>query len=388
MYQTFIKTALVAGLAMAMAGCDTKTIKPTERKAAKLAAIEAPMNVLSQVSSVRLDSGKAKTNKKTQSTSELQPAVTATGWIAASRGGVLAAFAGGAKLWQVQLADSVTGGVGLDSAETLAVVGLRSGQIVAVDAKTGVQRWTVNLPSASLSPALVIADKTVVSTNNGMVYALDNQTGKTIWQYATQAPNTSVRGIAKPLALDAGTILIGGADGRIHALDAATGTPVWARRIGLAMGTSELAKLRDVDGTPIVVGNHLYASSYSGQLMGFDMTTGRTMFSSTLPSTTKLTVVSNAIIGSSVNGELVAFDRITGAKLWDNNELKYRGLSNPVSLGQYIAVADKQGVVHILNAQGKIISRVDAKSGLTNLQVVQNRLYAQSVNDTVHVWQF
>ena len=46
--------------------------------------------------------------------------------------------------------------------------------------------------------------------------------------------------MAKPLALDARTVLIGGADGRIHALDTMTGAPVWTRRVGLAMGSGEI----------------------------------------------------------------------------------------------------------------------------------------------------
>ena len=104
------------------------------------------------------------------------------------------------------------------------------GKLIALDARTGAARWVVELASSSLAPALISGDKVIVITNSGTIFGLDINSGATVWQYATQAPNTSVRGMAKPLALDARTVLIGGADGRIHALDTMTGAPVWTRR--------------------------------------------------------------------------------------------------------------------------------------------------------------
>ncbi|MFC0819683.1 outer membrane protein assembly factor BamB [Moraxella marmotae] len=391
MYHHLIKTTLVVAMAVAMAGCGTKAIKPTERKPAKLLNIQSPVTVLTQVSSIRLDQGKStlkRSRAKARDVIDLQVAPTANGVIAASRGGLVSAFVNGATVWQLNVDDAITSAVGMDTTGSLAVVGTRSGKIVAIDAKTGTERWSVNLPSSSLAPALVTAQVVIVSTNSGTTYGLSSATGETVWQYNAQSPSTSVRGMAKPLQLDAQTAILGGSDGRIHALDIHTGEPLWTRRIGLAKGVGEIDKLRDVDGTPVFIGNHLYAASYSGQLTGFDMATGRLMFASELSSTDRLAILANAIIGSSTDGEVVAFDRFTGDKLWENDELKYRSLTNPVAIGQNIAVGDKSGVIHVLNSQGKIISRVSTKGELTSLQVVNNRLYTQSANGVVSVWQF
>ena len=392
MYQRFISTALVAALAVTMAGCGTKAIKPTERKPAKLVNIQTPVAVLTQVSSVRLDQGRSGFSRRNTSLRkdviDLQIAPLADGMIAASRSGIVSGYMGESVAWQYHVEDVITGGVGIDNQGSVAVIGTRSGKLIALDARTGAARWVVELASSSLAPALISGDKVIVITNSGTIFGLDINSGATVWQYATQVPNTSVRGMAKPLALDARTVLIGGADGRIHALDTMTGAPVWTRRVGLAMGSGEIDQLRDVDGTPTVVDHYLYTASYSGQLAGFDMTTGRTMFVSELSSTKKLTTLADAVIGSSTNGDVVAFNRFSGEKLWENHDLKYRGLTNPVTIGTYIAVGDADGVVHILNHQGQIISRVNTKGALTNLTVINNRLYAQSADGIVTVWQF
>ncbi|EGE13781.1 outer membrane assembly lipoprotein YfgL [Moraxella catarrhalis 12P80B1] len=392
MYQRFINTALVAALAVTMAGCGTKAIKPTERKPAKLVNIQAPVAVLTQVSSVRLDQGRSGFSRRNanlrKDVIDLQIAPLADGMIAASRSGIVSGYMGESIAWQYNAEDVITGGVGIDDQGSVAVIGTRSGKLIALDARTGAPRWAVELASSSLTPALISGDKVIVITNSGTIFGLDINSGATVWQYATQVPNTSVRGMAKPLALDARTVLIGGADGRIHALDTMTGAPVWTRRVGLAMGSGEIDQLRDIDGTPTVVDHYLYAASYSGQLTGFDMTTGRTMFVSELSSTKKLTTLADAVIGSSTDGDVVAFNRLTGEKLWENHDLKYRGLTNPVTIGTYIAVGDADGVVHILNHQGQIISRANTKGALTNLTVINHRLYAQSADGVVTVWQF
>lgn len=392
MYQRFINTALVAALAVTMAGCGTKAIKPTERKPAKLVNIQTPVAVLTQVSSIRLDQGRSGFSRRNtnlrKDVIDLQIAPLADGMIAASRSGIVSGYMGESIAWQYNAEDVITGGVGIDDQGSVAVIGTRSGKLIALDARTGAARWVVELASSSLAPALISGDKVIIITNSGTIFGLDINSGATVWQYATQVPNTSVRGMAKPLALDARTVLIGGADGRIHALDTMTGAPVWTRRVGLAMGSGEIDQLRDIDGTPTVVDHYLYAASYSGQLAGFDMTTGRTMFVSELSSTKKLTTLADAVIGSSTDGDVVAFNRMTGEKLWENHDLKYRGLTNPVTIGTYIAVGDADGVVHILNHQGQIISRANTKGALTNLTVINNRLYTQSADGVVTVWQF
>lgn len=386
MYHHFIKKTLVIALSVAMVGCGTKSIKPAERKPSKLATIVSPTATLTPVVSIKLDQGRGRV--KAKDVVDLQVAVVPQGVIAASRGGKVSLFSGSKPVWQLDVGDAITSAVGADRNGQIAVVGTRSGNIIAIDVQTGIKRWSVSLPSASLSPAVIDNHYAVITTNSGITFALDLANGKSVWQHHIQSPNTSIRGMAKPLQLDADTILVGGADGRLHALNRSTGTPVWTRRVGVSVGGSEVGKLRDIDANPVVAGQHLYAVSYSGQLVGFDMSTGRTMFVAPLSSTDTLAVLADAVLGSSTDGDIIAFHRLTGEKIWENSELKYRGLTNPVVIGQNIVVGDKEGVIHILNQQGVIVGRASTKGELTSLQVYNNHLYAQSTDGVVSVWQF
>ncbi len=61
-----------------------------------------------------------------------------------------------------------------------------SGELVAIDAATGIVLWDHNLPKADFGSATVVNDLVFTSTVDGMVYALDRKTGNEGWTW--QAP--------------------------------------------------------------------------------------------------------------------------------------------------------------------------------------------------------
>ena len=74
--------------------------------------------------------------------------------------------------------------------------------------------------------------------------------------------------------------------------------------------------------------------------------------------------------------------------MWESEALAYRALTNPVMIGNYIAVGDLEGVVHLFDpATGDIVSRVETKGALTSLQVQGSRLMTQSTSGQVAIWQ-
>jgi outer membrane protein assembly factor BamB len=146
--------------------------------------------------------------------------------------------------------------------------------------------------------------------------------------------------------------------------------------------------MSDVDGMPIVDNNQLFAISYSGQLLGIDLASRQVMFVNELASLKALAVNNQQVIATSLEGKVVAYDRTSGETLWESDELAYRHLTNPVMIGNYIAVGDLDGVVHLFDpASGKIVSRVQTKGALNSLQVQGSRLMTQSTSGQVAIWQ-
>ena len=381
---TVMHVAVLAVMSTAVIGCN-RGIKPVVNDPVKLVQIAEPISVLQPVFST--DIGNKKASKKDPL--DLQVGYVNGQIVTASRGGDLTGFnSAGERLWSINVGDQITGGVALDALSQTAIISTRGGQVMAFDSVTGAKRWQKQLSGSVLTPALITNNRVILSANDGFLHGLSLQTGQSVWQFATQVPAISVRGSAAPTLLDSKTALLATADGRLHAVTTDSGLPQWSRRVGVGTGSSEVERMSDVDGTPIVDKNQLFAISYSGQLLGIDLASRQVMFVNELASLKSLAVNNQQVIATSLEGKVVAYNRSTGEVLWESEELAYRHLTNPVMIGNYIAVGDFDGVVHLFDpASGKIVSRVQTKGALSSLQVQGSRLMTQSTSGQVAIWQ-
>lgn len=381
---TVMHVAVLAVMSTAVIGCN-RGIKPVVNDPVKLVQIAEPISVLQPVFST--DIGNKKASKKDPL--DLQVGYVNGQIVTASRGGDLTGFnIAGERLWSINVGDQITGGVALDALSQTAIISTRGGQVMAFDSVTGAKRWQKQLSGSVLTPALITNNRVILSANDGFLHGLSLQTGQSVWQFATQVPAISVRGSAAPTLLDSKTALLATADGRLHAVTTDSGLPQWSRRVGVGTGSSEVERMSDVDGTPIVDKNQLFAISYSGQLLGIDLASRQVMFVNELASLKSLAVNNQQVIGTSLEGKVVAYNRSNGEVLWESEELAYRHLTNPVMIGNYIAVGDFDGMVHLFDpASGKIVSRVQTKGALSSLQVQGSRLMTQSTSGQVAIWQ-
>ena len=382
--KTVMHVAVLAVMSTAVIGCN-RGIKPVVNDPVKLVQIAQPISVLQPVFST--DVGNKKVSKKDPL--DLQVGYANGQIVTASRGGELTGFnTKGERLWSINVGDQITGGVTVDALSQTAVVSTRGGQVMAFDSATGAKRWQQQLSGSVLTPALISNNRVILSANDGFLHGLSLQTGQSVWQFATQVPAISVRGGAAPTLLDNETALLATADGRLHAITIDNGLPLWSRRVGVGAGSSEVERMSDVDGKPVVDKSQLFAISYSGQLLGIDLASRQVMFVNEMASLKSLAVNSQQVIATSLEGKVVAYNRSNGEILWESDALAYRDLTNPVMIGNYIAIGDFDGVVHLFDpASGDIVSRVQTKGALTNLQVQGSRLMTQSASGQVAIWQ-
>lgn len=381
---TVMHVAVLAVMSTAVIGCN-RGIKPVVNDPVELVQIAQPVSVLQPVFST--DVGSKKASKKDPL--DLQVGYASGQIVTASRGGELTGFnSTGEQIWSLKVNDQITGGVSIDALSQTAIVSTRNGKVMAFDSSTGAKRWEQQLSGSVLTPALIANNRVVLSANDGFLHGLSLQTGQSVWQFATQVPAISVRGSAAPTLLDNQTALLATADGRLHAITIDNGLPQWSRRVGIGTGSSEVERMSDVDGMPIVDKEQLFAISYSGQLLGIDLASRQVMFVNDVASLKSLAVNPQQVIATSLDGKVVAYDRNSGETLWESDALAYRELTNPVMIGNYIAVGDLDGVVHLFDpASGNIVSRVQTKGALSNLQVQGSRLMTQSASGQVAIWQ-
>ena len=301
--------------------------------------------------------------------------------------GQVSAYKGKEQLWKSKITkQELTAGV--EAAEGIVVVGNRKGQLFALDQATGSQKWSAKLSGAILSPSLIQSGRVITIANDGTVFAHDAVSGQQVWAYKLPNVQFSLRGQPAPVRLDDRTILVASANAYVYALDVISGVPRFQRRVAISEGRSDIQRLIDIVGDPVVAGQYLVTTSFQGQVTVTDLTTQRVVWSEDASSTNRPEVSGDKVFVSTVDGKLNAYSLSTGQLAWQNEELLNRQLSNPVMLGQSLVVGDMDGVIHLLDpASGKLVGRAKTSGEVQSLRVIDNQLYVATRKGALSIWQ-
>ena len=301
--------------------------------------------------------------------------------------GEVSAFKGKQRLWQKKVSkDNLSSGV--EAAEGLVVVGNQKGQLFALDQQTGEQKWTAQLTGALLAPSLIHAGRVISVSNDGTVYAHEIATGAQVWTYNLPNVQFSLRGMAAPVALDARNVLIASSNAYIYALDALSGVPKLQRRVAVSDGRSDIQRLVDIDGEPVVAGQFVVTTSYQGQVTMLDLASQQVVWSEDASSIQRPEVVGNGVFVAQTDGKIKAFEITSGQPLWENDQLLNRKLSNPVMLGTDLVVGDLDGVLHLIDPRtGQITCRSKTSGEVRSLRVIDNQLYVSTRKGALSIWQ-
>ena len=301
--------------------------------------------------------------------------------------GQVSAYKGKQRLWKSKITkQELTAGV--EAAEGIVVVGNRKGQLFALDQATGSQKWSAKLSGAILSPSLIQSGRVITIANDGTVFAHDAVSGQQVWAYKLPNVQFSLRGQPAPVRLDDRTILVASANAYVYGLDVISGVPRFQRRVAISEGRSDIQRLIDIVGDPVVAGQYLVTTSFQGQVTVTDLATQRVVWSEDASSTNRPEVSGDKVFVSTVDGKLNAYSLSTGQLAWQNEELLNRQLSNPVMLGQSLVVGDLDGVIHLLDpASGKLVGRAKTSGEVQSLRVIDNQLYVATRKGALSIWQ-
>lgn len=270
-------------------------------------------------------------------------------------------------------------------------LGTDNANVVKLDKLTGQLIWAKPVSSTVIAAPKSNGHEVFAKTVNGELTALNTQTGTAIWNYQQTLPSLILKDTSDPV-LTGSALLTGFSNGTLIAFDQTSGNVLWNKQISLPEGKTDVERMADVSATPKVVGNTVYAASYQGKLIAFDLQTQDTQWSADVSTYNDFTLSDNAIFLGDNNGNVVAIERASGTILWKQTALLYRHLTAPTYIGNnLIAIADQEGYLHILNAQdGHFVARVSVDSsgiitaplyvnGLTILQSNDGDVYAYKI---------
>ena len=110
------------------------------------------------------------------------------------------------------------------------------GMLYAVDANTGWGIWRFRMNRGTISSPCILNNRVFIGSADGNIYCIDAQTSKEIWRFETEDQVSS-----SPL-IHQESILIGGVDGYIYCIEHKTGKLRWKYKTGGAVVSSPIVQ--------------------------------------------------------------------------------------------------------------------------------------------------
>jgi len=287
----------------------------------------------------------------------------------------------GERRWTVELDNPVSSG--LTAVAERLYLGTRNGEVLAIDQADGKVLWRSRVPSEVLAAPQPNQRLLVVQSVDGSVTALERDSGAEQWVYTTSDPALTLRGTGTPRVIEPVTFA-GFANGRIATIDNRSGQALWEQRIAVPKGRSEVDRLIDLDGEPLLTRDgRLYLTSYHGRLVAMEAQSGETLWERDISSYLSPLLVGETLYVIDDASHVLALDALSGQIKWRSNALEGRQLTAPAFADGKLVLGDFEGYLHLLDAtDGRLAGRehIDS-SGISLRPLTDGRRIHALAND-------
>lgn len=317
--------------------------------------------------------------------------------------GVTATGLNGASLWSRSLVpgferagDASGGGIAVAGGTVFASTGF--GELHALDAATGAERWVQRLDAPITTPKVAGGIVYVVSRDN-RAWAIDADTGRIQWDLPAAASGAVMATAPSPAITDR-AVLFPFASSEILSALRVSGIRVWGssvsgRRRGVAYNS-----VGDITGDPVVSGDTLYAGTSAGRMVALSTSSGARQWTADEGAVSPLAVAGGSVFAVSDRAQLLRMDAATGDVLWRsdlpfyrNQRLKRRqGIYahyGPVLAGGRLWVASSDGALRGFNPQnGALTVSVDIPGGAASRPIAfGDAMYVVSRKGELHAFR-
>ncbi|MBX9815632.1 MAG: pyrrolo-quinoline quinone [Proteobacteria bacterium SG_bin5] len=289
--------------------------------------------------------------------------------------GKVTAFAAdtGRKLWSNGLpADKKNrqarfgGGASYDDGKVFATDGL--GDLVALNASDGSVLWRAR-PGGPLRGAPTAANGSVYTlTQDNQLFSVSQATGETQWTQLGTLETQGVFGVGAP-AVGRGTIVAGFSSGELNAYRYENGRTLWQDQLSRTSITTSVSSIADIDASPVIEGDRVYAMGAGGRTVALQLTTGQRLWEQNIAGLSTPWLAGEWLFVMSDDGRMICLSRANGKIRWITNlgafknPKKNKGApvywSGPVLAG---------GRLIVLGSLGQIVS-VDAATGVVGTRI-------------------
>ena len=274
--------------------------------------------------------------------------------------------ANGARLWSTAIevkgdgqSSVFGGGVSVERGRVFATNGV--GEVAAIDASNGSILWRVK-PAGPLRGAPTLsAGNAYVMTQDNQLYAIEQASGKVLWNKAGSVGQAGVFGVAAPAA-GQGTVVAGFSSGELYAYRYENGRDLWSDALARTSISTSVATLSDIDADPIIDRGRVYAVGQGGRMAAYELVTGQRIWELNIAGISSPTIAGEWLFVLTDDARMLCIARSTGKVRWSTQLRRWKdekdkqgpiNWTGPVLAGGRLIVGNTEGdIVQLSTDEG------------------------------------
>ncbi len=253
--------------------------------------------------------------------------------------------------------------------------------IYAIDAKSAQIKWSKKILSIPISTIVADDENIYLLTNDNKSYAINSKTGKIKWKSSSFSQPTAIFDSARPV-IYSNKIFISHSNGQITCLDKSSGKTLWSQNLNLNKAIDSDFYLNDIDATPVVRDNVIYAVGNGGILMAIDINNGKFIWKQKISSITDLWLASEFIFMVDNKNRLISLSQKNGkikyikdlGLYYDEDEPESKIIYNSIIMaGDKLLITSQKSKILVADPQnGKIEQTFKVKQRAIHPPIVVN----------------
>ena len=307
--------------------------------------------------------------------------------------GVSAFDVNGEKVWAADLTstkspkDKISGG-GLAYSKGNLAVSTGAGEVVLLDAATGIIRWRHDVQGSISAPPTYASGIIIVMTGGNQAIALNAKNGRVVWTQESNTTGAGILGAGTP-AVSGNLVVLPFTSGEVLGVSLNEGLQSWSQVINGKRVGSANGYVKAVSGDPVIVGKVVYAGTNSGRLAAIDITSGMRVWTKKEGAIGPVWIENNALFVLTDQQKLKRLDRKNGAEVWSYDLPVYKnpkrstgkyGHFSPVLAGNKLYVAGTDKKIRVFDpTTGELLNSIPVRGGAASqLAIANERMYILS----------
>ena len=247
------------------------------------------------------------------------------------------------------------GGLAYDNGKIFASTGW--GTVVALDAKTGNELWTVRTIVPVHSAPVVAGGRVYVITEENQTQALDINDGRVLWEHRGTVESAGILGSAS-VGVIGDTVIVPYSSGELFALRAQNGTQAWTDTLSRNANVTALTVINDIAGRPVIDRNMVFAVSHSGTMAAINLRSGTRAWTRNIAGIQTPLVAGDYVFVVSTEGQVVCMNRSDGRVRWTSQLPAFEDpedredpivWSGPVMVSNILVLISSTGMAQLLS---------------------------------------